>query len=534
VQAFLGVDRGPLRTWRYATGGVAEIVTAGGRTRREFTFASNGGEAAVGYASTVDAMVFAVAMPDSLDDFKLQHDLDRLRQLRTDRFRFLANKGLESSGLGPFAAEWVVDVVLSVAADAALRGEGIGALKGLDSDDWQSRAEAVVDGVLLAGSYADTEELPLRDTVLEALRDRGVLGVLAETLPVLNQDSNAAWLPWIRSRFLQTLAASLQAAAQQLCLDFNVDTDAVVDVLDDGHGVARIVVSDAVPGGGGLIETLTRRLADDPRRFEALVMAAVEPSDTEEVDPTLRQVLQLMSTSKEVAEAAHLFRTATAERLDAWRTVVACLNEQGVGLTHASTSALATRLFRPGSSADSDALLRLLLERWDAIDTAAGFAIDHRAVCAFLAQDPDVLAGLRRIAAPRGESSPRSQSVLLSLLWTRACARRPVSLRATNRFVSDPPPTERTLLKGVLPSPPEALDIDAADWRANLAIALRGWATARLHSTSNDVSALSGAVRELTVVPLEVDWLQAYAQVQGVARDGVGYSVLVALREAPQ
>ena len=56
-------------------------------------------------------------------------------------------------------------------------------------------------------------------------------------------------------------------------------------------------MSDTVPGGGGLVEALTRRLADDPRRFDALVAAAVEPSDSEEVDPSLRRVLELLATS---------------------------------------------------------------------------------------------------------------------------------------------------------------------------------------------------------------------------------------------
>ena len=62
-----------------------------------------------------------------------------------------------------------------------------------------------------------------------------------------------------------------------------------------------IVLSDTVPGGGGLVEALTRRLADDPRRFDALVATAVEPADSEEVDPSLRRVLELLVTSARVS-----------------------------------------------------------------------------------------------------------------------------------------------------------------------------------------------------------------------------------------
>ena len=74
----------------------------------------------------------------------------------------------------------------------------------------------------------------MRDTVLDALRDPGVIGVLERAVPVLAETPSPEWLPWLRARFLQTLAAAWQAAAQQACLDFNVDADALVDVIDDG------------------------------------------------------------------------------------------------------------------------------------------------------------------------------------------------------------------------------------------------------------------------------------------------------------
>jgi hypothetical protein len=535
VQAFLNADRGPLRTWRFALGGIAEVVTREGRSRREFTFTHRGSPAAVGFASTVDALMVTVAVPKSIASFGLNSDPDRLRQLRTDRFRTVTKQGLELRGVGPFAAAWVTDVAVSVAADAVMRGVGIEDLLGRRPDEWQSLAETVIDGVLLATNYSDIDETPLRDTVLQTLSDPDIINVLHETVQILRDDPDATWLPWIRSRFLQTIAAAWQAAAQQVCLDFNVDTDALVDVLDDAGPHARIVVSDAVPGGGGLVETLTRRLADDPRRFDALVATAAEPSDTEEADPSLRRVLQVMTFSTPVAEAALRFRAGTADRLVAWQSLVDSLGEEGIARTHANRSALSTRIYRPGSGLESDELLRLLLERWDEMDARAGFAIDHRAVCAFLAKDKTVLDRLGRIATPArgGDTETRAQSVLLGLLWTRACARRSESLRASNRFVSDAPATERTLLKQVLPSLPAAVDVDVDDWRDDLANALRGRGSARLLSASGDTLALARAVRELMVEPLEVEWLQVYPQLQGVVREAGQYSVSVALREAP-
>ncbi|MER5325498.1 protein DpdJ [Streptosporangium roseum] len=536
VTAFLNADRGPLRTWRFALEGTAEIVIPKARRRQALTFIRRGSRAGVGFASAIDALLVTVAVPESIAAYKLETDPDRLRQLRADRFADLSRQGLEQSGLGPFTATWVTDVVLSVAADAVLRGDGIASLLGLEPQQWQSLAATVVDGVLLATKLNEVDEAPLRETVLDALQNPVTIQVLEETIPVLNQDPEQTWLPWIRSRFIQTLAAAWQAAVQQVCPDFNVDADALVDILDEGGPHARIVMSDTVPGGGGLIEALTRRLADDPRRFDALVAAAVEPSDSEEVDPSLRRVLELLTTSARISDAARRFRAGVGDRLEAWQTLIACLAEEGVPQTHANLTALSTRIFRPGSGTESDDLLRLALARWDDIDARAGFAINHRAICAFLAKDDQVLDRLGRIASPANEADPqiRAQLVLLSLLWTRACARRPETLRATNRFIPNPIATERTLVREVLPSPPMAVDVDSGEWRDALAAALRSRGAAQLTSNSGRTPALAQVVRELMVDPLELDWLHVYPQMEGIVREGGRYSVSVSLREAPQ
>jgi DEAD/DEAH box helicase/Helicase conserved C-terminal domain len=536
VTAFLNADRGPLATWRYALGGTAETATRQGRERRKYTFERDGEPAGVGFANVVDAVVLTAAVPQTVADFRLGHDAGRLRQLRTDRFTAIARQALEEHGIGPFVASWVAEVTLSVAGTAVLRGDAIGSLLGLGPQQWQNRAADVVDGVLLALSYSEADEAPLRDTVLGALQDPAVIALLEKALPTLQEEPGPEWLPWLRSRFLQTLAAAWQAAAQQTCPDFNVDADALVDVIDDGGTQARIVLSDIAPGGGGLVEALTRRMADDPRRFDSLVAAAVEPSDSEEVDPSLRRVLELLTTSATVSLAAQLFRGTTAERLSAWQSLIKCLGDEGVALTHANLSALSARVFRPGSTLESDELLRMALDRWDELDTQAGFAIDHRAVCAFLAHDDDVLEQLRRIASPAGDDDLRlrAQLVLLSVLWTRASARRPETLRAANRFAYNSPATERTLLKDVLPKRPVAVDVDTRNWRQDLAVTLQSTGSAQLISGSGQADVLPRAVRELMVDPLEVGWLKVHPQLDGITREAGQYIAALSLREAPQ
>ena len=290
--------------------------------------------------------------------------------------------------------------------------------------------------------------------------------VLRETIPVLSQEPDPTWLPWIRSRFLHTLAAAWQAAAQQVCLDFNVDSDALVDVIDEGGHHARIVLSDTVPGGGGLVETLTRRLADDPRRFDALVAAAVEPSDSEEVDPSLRRVLELLATSARVSEAAQRFRAGVADRLEAWQSLIACLADEGVPQTHANISALSARVFRPGSGTDSDDLLRW---PWTGGTTSMAVLGSRR---------PS-----RRVCVPRPGRSSARHTQAASLLRPRGEMRRPgatgsaqpavdTSLRPSPRNTAGDQPFRRSpALDGEDPADrctarrPPAVDVDIEDWR---------------------------------------------------------------------
>ena len=288
---------------------------------------------------------------------------------------------------GRLPRAWVTEVTLSVAAAAVLaRRRHRSASLGLGPQQWRSLAADVVDGVLLALEHPESDETPLRDTVLDALRDPGVIQALERALPVLGEEPGPRGCRGFAPASCRPWPPPGRPQPSRLAWISTSDADALVDVIDDGGPHARIVISDTVPGGGGLVEALTRRLADDPRRFDTLVAAAVEPSDSEEVDPSLRRVLELLTTSAKVRTAAQQFRTAASGRLSAWQSLISCLAEEGVPRTHATMSALSARLFRPGSTLESDDLLRLALERWDDLDARAGFAIDHRAVCAFLAE----------------------------------------------------------------------------------------------------------------------------------------------------
>jgi hypothetical protein len=195
---------------------------------------------------------------------------------------------------------------------------------------------------------------------------------------------------------------------------------------------------------------------------------------------------------------------------------------------------LSLRIFRAGSGPQTDALLRLLIEKWDEIDERAGFAVDQRTVGIVLTSEAQVADAVREINQGAGTelSSATIQSVIQSLLWTRAVARRAEALRINNRFVWDRILTERTLVADLLPTPEISIDVAGADWRDALAGSLKSDGSATIFS--NNASAMADAIRSLMVSPLELDWLFVHPRVEGVTRDRGTVSATVLLREAPQ
>jgi len=536
IRAYLNSDMGPLRTWRYATAGSAELATISGREHRDYSFSWHGQRAAIGFGSMVDAMVISVTVPDSIDRFTLKSDPERLRQLRTDRFHTVLRELLEQSRISVFTANWVAEVVLSITARALTEGLAIEDLRRFSSADWAARGEQVVDSVLLIDNSTDPSDFPLRTSILGVLADPTAADIVASALAILEEQPDESWLDWIQKRYLQTVAGAWQYATQLACPEFDVDLDVLVDIVQTGPRNAEIIVTDFSPGGGGLVESLARRVADDPRRFDRLVVSALESSETEEIDVALRRTLQLLNESPSVSEAASRFRNSRNSRLHEWQKLVGRLTDEGIPPTHANLAALSLRVFRAGSSPQTDELLRLLLAKWDDIETRLGFAVDHRTVSVLLASDPSVFDTVCQVNhnAQNEMTLVTVQSVIQSLLWSRATSRRREALRVNNRFVENPPATERTLVRDLLPNAGTTIDVQTPDWRQALMSTLKTSGTARLVSPNSNAIALANAIRELVVQPTDLDWLLIHPRIEGITRDRDNYYASVSAQEAPQ
>ena len=535
LKAYLHSGRGALRTWRYATCGTADIARRSGRVRFNYGFTYQGDTAAIGFEAIVDALIARVRPPNDLAAFGLDDEPRRLRQLRRDRFGSVLRSALQTDcDLDPFSANWIIEIAVAIAAHHVSAGLTLDDLVSIPAAKWHDLADASIDGVLRGLDTGSGDEPALRSALIDTFDQQTVISSIVASLPELVAAPDDKWLPWLRARYLQTVGAAWQAAGQRLCPDFDVEADSVLDVVDSGDE-AQIVLSDVSVGGGGLIESLAGRISEDPRRFDLLVAAALEPSDLEDVDRSLRLALDLLIDDTEVASCAQTFRSAETNRLKSWKPLISALVEAGAGTSHAAITALASRVFRTGSSTASDDLLRRCLVRWDGLEQTASFALDHHIACAVLASDPEIVAALR-IAAPgdnRGDIS-WAQAVLLGLLWVSGEARRAGSLMAVNRFLDDPPLTERTLVLDSLGNVVEAVDVDAPVWFEDLSQRLGRVGRCRLVSVSGDSTRLKDALAELAVRPIELGPLYLFPRLESLVRNAGHLQLEVSLEEAPQ
>lgn len=529
-RAYLHASSGPVRIRRYSRGVDTDVEVSRRRIQEHQLFVLDGQHVAVGFEALVDAISFDVLVPEITEE-TLAAEPARLRQLRRERFQDRCGYRWPSIEINDFLGARLVEVSTAI---AALADDPVAELVDRAAKWWYEEAANLIDQLLLLDDREDDEQ-PLRDSLLEALERPEVIEVIVGELGALFETPNEDWQAWLRSRFLNTVGAALQQAAQDLCPDFDFDNEVLVDLRLKDSG-AEVILSDVTIGGGGAIEALVRRTSADPRRFEHLVMSALEPSDLEEADHSLATTLDLIVDDSTASRAAASFRNSQRpERLANWQHLLSVLGERGVASGHATTSALAARIFRPGGSNASDSLLRSALMRWKHAEAAAGFAFGQQLGALVLSRDPDLSARLSRLFPASGDDEMWCQLVLRSLLWPRAEERRSSSMQLTNRFVRGPLRTERTLVVDVLRANEHADDVDLHDpnWRQTLTTTLMATGRARLVSLSGD-KAVKDALIDMTVDPLDVGWIFAHPSVERIRRQNGRVELVIVLDEAVQ
>ncbi len=582
IHVFSHAYQAHLEVRRFAIGATAElrfnprrlpIAQAPTSLTSEVEFVGrDGAPAALGFRALVDGLRFYVPLVEH-GVIALDHaNGENVRAFRTAYFRErVRTDATLLQHANAFKLDWLFQVYMSALSAWAIREETTFAqAREALGQKLQPAARRVLDVVFESLNLPETEDaqgsggedaydagsvLPeeapdltrktLRDEVLELFANKTVTGRLQELASVLWEAPDAGWLDWERRRYLTTLGGALLEACQQLYPEADAD-DLVLDIEPGLRskdiaplppGVAELWITEAVIGGGGVIEEISRRLADDPRRFFRLVEAALGPTDFEITDAELRRIVDLMVEDDKVVGATQAVRQHQRhEELQA--SVIRLedvLSERGVLVSHPVMVAMHARVLRPGTGPATDRLLQWLIREWRDKEVHLGAEVDPR-VFAFLASDEtnvQVTEALASIDPAAATDRAFRFHAIYSLLWPRGSAVRALGLSAYNPFATLPPP-DRQLVLDHLPRRVLPINVLEADWRIRAETALKQEGIARLVVPITQSRKMKDVLIALTAQPVEVDYLYLYPRVESVERRVDEIVASIELPDVPQ
>jgi hypothetical protein len=552
MEAFLHGEQTPVEVRRFAIGSDAELQLVGqdAPVRRRYRFVDRGAPAALGFCMAVDGLRFHLSIPP---DLWAAGDAAAWRALRAARFLDLATSAeVLPTVPNPFARRWLATIASAALGHVALRDsstveEAVRALaEGRAGMAPAEVLEALFQSPLAADEAAEQASTDrLRQELDGFLQDPAVLQGLFGAARVLWEPVDADWEPWLRRRFRSTVAAAVRDAIRGLCPDIEddgllVDVDAGPPVDGEGDVPEAVWITEATPGGTGLVEAFLRAYAEDPRRFYALVSAALQAGEHELTDHQLHRFLNLVvqdDAPGDLAEAAKAVRTP--EGLEATWQALARLRQtlcrHGFVPFHGFVAALCNRVLRPGSTEEGDRFLRDLAEEWEREELRLGIELDQAVLAYGRSRDDrlDRVLEATGMAVPALDRQAWRFNTICGLLWPHGVAVRNAALVAYNPFADLPEP-ERLLVATHLAETGQRVSLEALGWREETLQALAASGTVMLACSAERGELLAEALAFLAAEPVPSDYLMVYARIVSLRRVGEIYEVMLEIAEAEQ
>lgn len=530
---------------RYAVGSNVSLRVATGNTTVDHTalwrFTKDGQPCGVGFEVEADALCFHMDLPASPSAALLAEDPAILRAARTARYQWEAQHGpmLRSVVGNVFLRGWLAQIfkVAAVTLAQERQGELADAIDQLRAPSEGSRLQVVLITVFQSPDAPQDDDNPapgaeprLRAKLREAFADaatRDSLATLAQQFLVAPID--VSWNDWLRRAQMQTFAAALIDAIQQACPqidpdDLMIDTDPGPTESGETRPDAQLWITEANPGGNGLIEQVVEAIATRPDHFYRRIEAALGPSEFELIDHQMRDYVQRIGRPApevpwEEVTLAVRSASSTQEARQSLLQLRQFLSQQGHAVFHGYIAALSNRLLRPDSPRALDQLLSELLDRWDDLECRLGVEVDSRVMCAVFSRD----ARLDGAFTAAGFDLPQHQietwrfSMLLGVLWARGHALRSHALPVSERFADTPMTTDRLFLAPWVSKETDPIDAASPQMLDCLHDQLRRQGRAIVSMTA-DPALIHRVISQAATVPVQLEYLNVYPRLASVVR----------------
>jgi hypothetical protein len=387
-----------------------------------------------------------------------------------------------------------------------------------DADDDGGDPPAVRRGQLHAGLVA-------------LCHDDAVMRAVGDLAAILHADPDVPWLAWERSRFAATVGAVFVEAAADLCAEVDVD-ELVVDLLetDDATTVA-VWITEASPGGAGILERIADRWIADPSRFLRVMRRHLGPSDFEALDEDLTRVVSTVGHDIELRDAFAGARAAWTVGHEAAaegiRTVRDVLAFRGIVTTRHLLVAINTRLLAPGTGSLFDELLGDFIEWWSATEAEVGVALEGRVVAALFVDDDRIDDALHLNLSASAPTPADRYAALLAVCWPRSADLRSVALAAPNRYYRLPPSTRLRVLDWLQLD--ESLVAVGDDDELVRQLAAEG--TVLVGADAAQLEQMRHLLLSMATTPVDCGFLLSHARVASAERSRAGLTLRLELPE---
>ena len=307
--------------------------------------------------------------------------------------------------------------------------------------------------------------------------------------------------------------------------DLIVDLHPGVTLAVDGDcnsDSAEIWLSETSPGGGGVVERLLPKLAEEPRRFLDILKGALGRSDFEIVDDELKRFLEWLKDDSKLQDLVYRFRSSSTQSAltTSFENLLTTLKRMGLQTTHSVTTTMSARLLRPGSNSDTDTLIRGILERWEKEEALLGMEIEPRALAyALSASDAldQALGGI--VPLGPGQDARQWRFVTISgLLWARGTQARNHALELRNPYADVLGP-ERFLVLDALATDEIEVLFESDDWQGSLTKSLINTGRSIFCAHVESLEGFRLSLLSLLSNPIDTGTLFLYPRFRAVARD---------------
>lgn len=550
-RAHLHTDHDGLEVVRFARSCRYEIRTQrGGSCRGLLTFGPDAAETmnsreAVGFTHRVDGIAFKVdsdfvreipsLSEDSLCRLRVDYFLDRMRS--SEELVEKANH---------FQVEWLWRTSVSMLAATAVTKrinvrEAAAALDDLRPQAAHRVLESVLRSQAVIGDEDDGDGRRTQE-IVELWSDPAI----AATVSVLERECLWGELDhnfdsWLRRRFVATLAQALRVAAVGRQADVT-EEDLAVDVVWRSDGSADIYLTERNSGGLGQIEQVVDELRGVPDLFHEAFRNSVafcQRDNSATSISTLLEGLLAQDTGAALRDSFASVRNARGfqELAAAKDELRLSIENSGLPSSRSFVVSVASRLLRPGSSQETDALIAILNRAMLQTRKRAGIALEPRVfayLCVQYAPARRRLSrALERLSGGNLPTSDQLYAVLQSLLIPQCKESCPECLDKPNRYNSFGVPARSVSMAWLELEPTEIRVSDYPDtWITRVRSQLGERARVSLLATSQELSEVARTLQVLLAEEIAVGYLLLPVSIASVTRKDLVWNITLQLREA--